>query len=54
MICGIIILFIGIVLLIRRKLINRRNKKDLLLKIKSKGKNKIKQMNKEEEGYELE
>ena len=54
LILGIILIFIGIVFLIRRKIKNRKIKKDLLLKIKSKGKNKIKQMNKEEEGFEME
>ena len=54
LILGILLIFIGIVFLIRRKIKNRKIKKDLLLKIKSKGKNKIKQMNKEEEGFEME
>ena len=51
---GIILFIIGFFLLIRKKLNEKRLKKDLLLKIKSKGKEKIKKMNSEEEGYELE
>ena len=52
-IIGIILLFIGIFFLIRKKLIDRKAKKELLLNMKSRGKEKIKEMNNEEEGYEL-
>ena len=54
-ILGIILflIIIGILLFIRRKIKLREYKKDLLLEIKSKGKNKIKKMNNEEKGYEL-
>jgi hypothetical protein len=51
---GIFLFIIGFILLIKKKLGERKHKKDLLLKIKSKGKEKIKKMNNEEEGYELE
>ena len=52
-ILGIFFLIIGLFFLIKKKLGERKHKKDLLLKIKSKGKEKIKKMNSEEEGYEL-
>ena len=52
-IIGIILLFIGVFFLTRKKLIDRKAKKELLLNMKSRGKEKIKEMNNEEEGYEL-
>lgn len=48
----LILFIIAILVYIRRKIIMKKYKKDLLL-IKNKGKNKIKKINKEEEGYEL-
>ena len=54
MILGLFLLIIGLIYFTRKKLGERQHKKDLLLKIKSKGKEKIKKMNSEEEGYELE
>lgn len=54
MILGIVLLIIGCYLLIRKKIEQKKLKKDLLLKIKSRGKDKVKKMNDEEEGHELE
>ena len=51
---GIFLFIIGFFLLVRKKLNEKKVKKELLLKIKSKGKDKIKKMNSEEEGFELE
>ncbi len=48
-----VVIIVGIILYIRRRIRIKKHKKELLLEIKSKGKNKIKKMNEEEEGYEL-
>jgi len=50
---GIFLIFLGIYLFIRKKIRDKKHKKELLLKFKSKGKDKIKKMNDEEEGYEM-
>jgi hypothetical protein len=53
MVFGGLLFFVGVYYLIRKKIAERKHKKDLLLKIKSKGKDKIRKMNDEEQGYEL-
>ena len=53
MVFGGLLFLVGIYYLIRKKIAERKHKKDLLLKIKSKGKDKIRKMNDEEQGYEL-
>ena len=48
----IIIVFVGVLMYIRKKRRDRQYKKNLLI-VKNKGKNKIKKMNDEEDGFEL-